>query len=235
MGAIDPAVRFDCESMTITDINVGIREAAKRGAATVSIERPAGRHNLGVAITDPIELLYMGDVGNFAASLSDGIRAEIFGNAGWAVGENLMSGEIVVHGDAATACAASMRGGTIVVKGGAGARSGIGMKGGTLIVGGDAGYMTGFMMQKGVMIICGDADRALADSMYDGVVYVGGTVAGLGNGADMREATGEEYGEVKALLERYGIEAPASFRTIRPNGSLHNFNKKEFGIWKEIL
>ena len=146
-----------------------------------------------------------------------------------------MNGEIVVEGNAAASCAASMRGGTVVVKGNAGARAGIGLKGGTLIVGGSVGYMTGFMMQKGKMIICGDAGKAIGDSMYDGVIYVGGKIAELGNGTEIVEMSEEEYLSVKQTLTVYRMDAPPSFKKIVCNGSLHNFNKKEFGVWKEIL
>lgn len=235
MGAVKENLIIDCSKLSVTEINQSIRKAAKEGKAEVQIVNPLARHNLGVAITDPAHLVYRGDVGNFAVSLSDQVTAEIHGNAGWAVGENLMAGEIVVHGNAASACAASMRGGTVVVKGSAGARSGIGLKGGTLIIGGSAGYMTGFMMQKGTMIICGDAGRAIGDSMYDGVIYVGGAIAELGNGTEIADIPAGEYQRIEELLARYEIKAPPSFKKIRPNGMLHNFNKKEFGVWKEVL
>lgn len=235
MGVVKESLVIDCAKSSVTEINQAIRKAVKEGKAEVQIVNPLARHNLGVAVTDPVHLVYQGDVGNFAVSLSDKVTAEIRGSAGWAVGENLMSGEIVVHGNAATACAASMRSGTVVVKGNAGARSGIGLKGGTLVIGGNTGYMTGFMMQKGRMIICGDAGRAIGDSMYDGVIYVGGVISELGNGTEVVETPAEEYEIIKEMLAGYGIEAPSSFKKILPNGMLHNFNKKEFGVWKEIL
>ncbi len=235
MGAVKESLVIDCAKCSVTEINQSIRKAAKEGKTEVQIVNPLARHNLGVAVTDPVHLVYQGDVGNFAVSLCDKVTAEIRGNAGWAVGENLMSGEIVVHGNAASACAASMRGGTVVVKGSAGARSGLGLKGGILIIGGSAGYMTGFMMQKGTMIICGDAGRAIGDSMYDGVIYVGGAIAEPGNGTEIADTPAEEYERIEELLARYGIEAPSSFKKIHSNGMLHNFNKKEFGVWKEIL
>lgn len=235
MESIREAVVIDCEQTELTTINSMIRQAAKNGVKEVVIKNPRARHNLGVRITDPIHLEYQGDVGYYAVSLSDHVTAKVHGNAGWAIGENLMSGEIVVEGNVASACAASMRGGTVVVKGSAGARAGIGLKGGTLVVGGNVGYMTGFMMQKGKMIICGDAGKAVGDSMYDGVIYVGGTVAELGNGTEIVEMSDEEYMSIKEMLETYGMTAPSAFKKIVCNGLLHNFNKKEFGVWKEIL
>lgn len=235
MGAVKEKLVLDCESMSITAINQAIRKAAQDGVSQVEILNPLARHNLGVAITDPVHLVYKGDVGYYTVSLCDGVTALIEGNAGWAIGENLQSGEVVVTGNASTACAPSMRGGRVVVKGDVGPRTGIGMKGGELIVGGNVGYMTGFMMQKGRMIICGNTGRALGDSMYDGVIYVGGEIGEQGNGTKIEGASDEEYQELKALVEQYGIVAPPSFKKITCDGSLHNFNKKEFGVWKEIL
>ncbi|MED1443464.1 hypothetical protein P4U24_17085 [Aeribacillus composti] len=235
MESVKESIVIDCKSETVTSINQMIREFAKNNIKEVIIENPLARHNLGVCITDPIHLIYNGDVGYYAVSLCDKVTATIKGNCGWAVGENLMSGEIVVNGNAASSCAASLRGGIVVVKGEAGARAGISMKGGTLIIGGNTGYMTGFMMQKGKMIICGDAGKALGDSMYDGVIYVGGKIAELGNGTKVEEVSEEEKDEIKSLLDFYQIELPPSFQKIVPNGLLHHFNKKEFRVWKEIL
>lgn len=235
MESIKNGMLIDCDQITITAANQMIRKAAQENSKEAVLENPRSRHNLGVGITDPINLTFNGDVGYYAVSLCDHVKALIRGNAGWAVGENLMNGEIIVEGNAASSCAASLRGGTVVVKGDAGARAGIGMKGGTLIIGGSSGYMTGFMMQKGKMIICGDADKAIGDSMYDGAIFVGGSIAESGNGTKVMEVTETEYQEIKNLLDSYGIQAPPSFRKIVPNGMLHNFNKKEFRIWKEIL
>ncbi|WP_209124940.1 hypothetical protein [Alkalihalobacillus sp. BA299] len=235
MESIKTNMVIDCAETPLTLLNQTIRKAADEKIEKVTINNPKAKHNLGVRITRPIHIEYNGDVGYYALSLCDHITAKVNGNAGWAIGENLMSGEIIVEGNTASACAASMRGGTIVVKGSVGARAGIGLKGGTLIVGGGVGYMTGFMMQKGTMIICGDAGKALGDSMYDGVIYVGGEIAELGNGTEIVELPPQEYESIKQTLDSYGITSPPSFKKIVCNGMLHNFNKKEFGVWKEIL
>ena len=87
-------------------------------------------------------------MGYYAASLMDGPEVTINGNAGWALGENQMSGKIVISKDAGASVASSIRGGEIFVGGNAGARAGISMKGGSLLIRGNAGFMAGFMMQK---------------------------------------------------------------------------------------
>ncbi len=226
---------LDCAGKSTTEINRFLRAAARDGVAEVEIVNPDARHNLGVCITDPVRLIYRGDVGYYAVSICDHVTAEIHGGAGWGVGENLIDGEVVVHGNAASAAASSLRGGTVVVKGSVGPRSGIGIKGGQLIVGGDAGYMTGFMMQKGRIVICGNAHKALGDSIYAGAIYVGGAIGELGNGLEQRDmATGEED-EIAETLDRFGVGAPSSFKKLVCDGTLHHFKKEDFEIWKEIL
>ena len=110
-----------------------------------------------------VRIVIDGPVGYYCGGMSDGVRLEIHGSAGWGAAECLLSGSVVIDGNAGNGAAASIRGGTVVVKGDAAARAGIAMKGGLLVIGGDTGYMTGFMMQRGRIIVCGNAavSRAL--------------------------------------------------------------------------
>ena len=113
----------------------------------------------------------------------------ISGRVGWACGENMMSGTILIEKNAGSQFGAAIRGGDLVCKGEVGSRTGIDMKGGTIIVGGDTGAFTGFMMQRGRMVICGNAGKNLGDSMYDGTIYLGGEPASLGVDAVWAEMT----------------------------------------------
>ena len=88
-----------------------------------------------------------------SGGLCDGPEVQINGRVGWALGENMVSGSIVVEGPAGSLTGAALRGGDIVVKGNVGARTGIDQKGGTIITLGKAGINTGFMMQRGRQII----------------------------------------------------------------------------------
>jgi len=191
---------LDCNRLSVRELNTALCQAARDGVKVAELINPMARHNLGVAITDPIHLVYRGDVGYYAVSLSDQVTAEIHGSAGWGIGDNLIRGEIVVHGNAATAAAPSLRGGTVVVMGSVGPRSAIGLKAGQLVVGGDAGYMTGFFMQKGRLIICGDTGDALGDSMYQGAIYVGGRIQAIGSGCRFADIASAERDELYATL-----------------------------------
>jgi glutamate synthase domain-containing protein 3 len=164
--------------------------------------------------------------------MSDGVRIEVHGSAGWGLAECLMSGSVIVDGNAGNGAAASIRGGTVVVRGDAAARAGIAMKGGMLVIGGSSGYMTGFMMQRGTIVVCGAAGEAVADSMYEGVIYVGGEIAALGNDAVVSEAAPEELTQIGEILARYGLSAPDAFRKIVSGRKLWNYDKKELEAWK---
>jgi methylamine---glutamate N-methyltransferase subunit B len=221
--------------LSVRQINQEIRRHIGAGALEILVRNPGARHNLAVAILQDVRIVIDGPVGYYCGGLSDGVRLEVRGGAGWGLAECLMSGTVTVDGNAGNGAAASIRGGTVVVRGDAGARAGIAMKGGRLVIGGSAGYMTGFMMQRGTIIICGDAADAVADSMYEGVVYVGGAIVAPGNDAVVSEATTEELGEIRTLLAEYDIKGPGAFRKIVAGRKLWNYDKKERDLWKAAL
>ena len=153
----------DCDDLSVRQINETIHRAVADGEREVHLQRPGARHNLAVAVLHDVRIVIDGPVGYYCGGMSDGVRLEIHGSAGWGAAECLLSGSVVIDGNAGNGAAASIRGGTVVVKGDAAARAGIAMKGGLLVIGGDTGYMTGFMMQRGRIIVCGNAavSRAL--------------------------------------------------------------------------
>jgi glutamate synthase domain-containing protein 3 len=228
--------QIDCAGRSTREINQEIRRLIQSGEREIRVRRPEARHNLGVAILQPAALTFEGSVGYYCAGMIDGPTVEIHGNAGWGVGEGMMSGTVIVGQNAGNSAAASIRGGTVVVRGSAGARAGIAMKGGLLIIQGHCGYMAGFMMQKGTIIICGDAAEALGDSMYEGRIFIGGHVAELGNDAVTQEPTAEDRDFLAANLARHGITGDAQrFRKIVAGRRLWRFDKKEFATWREAL
>ncbi len=224
-----------CAGKTTRQINQELRDAIAAGHTEVRLLEPDARHNLAVALLQPVRLVFDGSVGYYCGGMIDGANIEIRGSAGWGTAESMMNGTVVIDGNAGSGVAASIRGGTVVVKGDAAARAGVSMKGGTLLIGGSCGYMAGFMMQKGRIVICGNAGEALADSMYEGVVFVGGNIAALGNDAVIEEPTGEDQHWLQELLETYKVSAPTAFKKIVSGRKLWNFDKKELDIWKAAL
>ena len=229
-------VTVDCEGRTIREVNRAIRDAVAGGERCLHITHSDARHNLAVALLQPVEIMIDGSVGYYCGGMGDGPRIDIAGSAGWGLAECIMNGTVVCRGSAGNGAAASIRGGTVVVHGNAAARAGISLKGGTVLIGGNTGYMTGFMMQKGTIVICGDAAEGLGDSMYAGEIYVGGRIAGLGNDAVEREMTDADRARLSELLAAHDLPGAADrFAKICSGGKLHNFNKHEFEMWRAAL
>ena len=225
MASVAQSTVIDCAALDTREIN----RLSKGAEGEVLVRNPAARHCLGVGILKPLRVVFDGPVGWYCATMGDGLDAEIRGNCGWSVGQNLMSGSITVRGHAGSSAGATIRGGTVTIEGNAGARTGISMKGGTLVVGGNVGYMSGFMMQTGVLVACGDAAGGIGDSMYEGTIFVGGRIASLGADAVEGELTDED----RELLAPY---APArSWTKLVAGRKLWNFSKKEFEVWKVAL
>jgi len=225
----------DCEGKTTREINREIRRLIEAGEREITVLNPRARHNLAVAILQPVEIVIEGSAGYYCAGMIDGPRVEVRGSAGWGVAECMMAGTVIVDGNAGNGAAASMRGGTVVIRGDAAARAGISMKGGCLIIQGNAGYMTGFMAQKGTILVLGDADEALADSMYEAEVFVAGRIAELGNDAVVHEPTPADMTILGAALGRFGLPVPGSLKKVVAGRKLWNFDKKDFELWKQAL
>jgi glutamate synthase domain-containing protein 3 len=226
---------LSCQDLPTREVNRRLRAALADGHTDVCVLEPGARHNLAVALLQPVSVVFEGSVGYYCAGMMDGARVEVRGSAGWGAGESMMSGTLVIDGNAGSGVAASIRGGTVVVRGDAAVRAGVSMKGGTLLIGGSCGPMAGFMMQKGRVVICGAAGAALADSMYEGEVFVGGEIASLGNDAVTLEPTPEENGWLKDLLETWRLPALARFRKVVAGRKLWNFDRKEIALWKAAL
>jgi methylamine---glutamate N-methyltransferase subunit B len=226
---------IDCRGKSPREINRLVREAISAGKREIRVLHPEARHNLAVALLQPMRVVFDGSVGYYCGGMMDGAELEIKGSAGWGAAESMMNGTVIIDGNAGSGVAASIRGGTVVVRGDAAARAGVSMKGGTLLIGGNCGYMAGFMMQKGRIVICGDAGDALADSMYEGVVFVGGKIEALGNDAVIEEPSSEDQTGLQDLLAKYKVPAPGKFKKVVSGRKLWNFDRKELEIWKAAL
>jgi len=226
---------IDCHGKTTREINRAIRQAIAAGEREIRILHPDARHNLGVALLEPVRIVYEGSVGYYCAGMIDGAQVEIRGSAGWGTAESMLNGTVLIDGNAGSGVAASIRGGTVVVRGDAAARAGVSMKGGTLLIGANCGYMAGFMMQKGKIVICGDAGDALADSMYEGIVFVGGKIASLGNDTVVEEPTSEDESWLATLLHQYNLRGPNRFKKVVSGRKLWNFDKKDLEVWRAAL
>lgn len=227
-----------CGARATREINAEIRQAIAAGEREIIVKDPGARHNLGVAVLEPVRIRFAGSVGYYCAGLIDGPRIEIDASAGWGLAESMMSGEVVVRGSTGNGAAAAIRGGTVVIHGDAAARLGVSMKGGTVLVAGSCGYMAGFMGQKGRLVVCGDAGDAFADSLYETVCFVGGRIEGLGTDAVVEEPSGEDATWLDSTLAQYlpGASRRATdFKKVVAGRKLWNFDKREWKVWQEAL
>ena len=231
-----------CDDQSTRHINLLIKRLINQGETELLVKKSKARHNLGVAILQPVDITFDGSVGYYCAGMIDGPTVKVKGSAGWGLAESMMSGTVIVEGCVGNGAAASIRGGTVVIHNDAAARLGVSMKGGLVLVAGNCGYMAGFMAQKGTIIVCGDTGEAFADSMYESVCFVGGEIAELGNDAVIEEPTEEDLRFLTHTLSHHLPQKSRhlsndihKYKKIVAGRKLWNFNKKEREIWREAL
>jgi glutamate synthase domain-containing protein 2/formylmethanofuran dehydrogenase subunit C len=206
-------VTIDLSHTSITDANQQIRDWARDGQ-DVEIINPDARHNIGVGLVDPITVRIKGSAGYFCGGLSDSAHYEIEHNAGWAVGDNIYQGSVVVGGNAGAIAGVAIRGAEIVVRGNMGSRAGQVMKAGTLCCGGNAAFMAGYMMYGGRIIILGDAAEKVGQDMSAGEIFVGGKIKSLGNDTMIVDMEPHERDEIMEFLERYKLNYDGDFTKV---------------------
>jgi methylamine---glutamate N-methyltransferase subunit B len=231
----EPAVEvIDLARTPLRELNARLHAAAhetERAPGRWRVDNPGGRHAIAVGLDAPFDVDVMGHVGYYCAGMNQQAAVRVHGNCGVGVAENMMSGSVVVEGNASQSAGATGRGGLLVIHGDASSRCGISMKGIDIAVRGSVGHMSAFMAQKGRLLVCGDAGEALGDSIYEARLYVRGTVAGVGADCVEKEVREEHRAEVRALLERAGIEDadPAEFRRYGSARELYNFKVDDAG------
>jgi methylamine---glutamate N-methyltransferase subunit B len=194
---------------------------------------PNGAHAVASGLDAEIEVEIEGHVGYYCAGMNKLASVRVRGNAGTGVAENMMSGTVVVEGSASQSAGATGRGGLLVIHGDAAARCGISMKGIDIVVAGSVGHMSAFMAQTGCLVVCGDAGEALGDSIYEAHLYVAGDVTSLGADCVEKELRDEHVVELRALLERAGLDDvnPAEFRRYGSARRLYNFHVDNAGAY----
>ena len=206
-------VTIDLSKSSITEANARIRACGQQGQ-DVEVINPDARHNIGVGLVDPITVHIKGSAGYFCGGLSDGAHYEIEHNAGWAVGDNIYSGSVVVGGNAGAIAGVAIRGAEIVIRGNMGSRAGQVMKAGTLCCGGNAAFMAGYMMYGGRIIILGDAAEKVGQDMSAGEIFVGGKIKSLGADTMIVDTEPGEHEDIIAFLHRYGMTFDGEFTKI---------------------
>ncbi|MCP3690209.1 MAG: glutamate synthase [Gammaproteobacteria bacterium] len=219
-------VTLDLSQLDITQANEKIRQCGREGS-DVEIVNPDARHNIGVGLVDPITVRVKGSAGYFCGGLSDGAHYEIDNNVGWAVGDNIYNGSIVVGGNAGAIAGVAIRGAEIVIRGNMGSRAGQVMKAGTLCCGGNAAFMVGYMMYGGRIIVLGDVAEKVGQDMSAGEIFVGGKIESLGNDAEIVDMARGDLDSINVFLERYGMSFDGTFTKISSAGKKLRYGNSE--------
>ena len=217
----------DLAARPLRELNRALHQIADAGEdATWEVRNPKGSHAVAAGVDKRIAINVLGNVGYYCGGMNDGAEITIHGSSGPGVGENMMSGKIVVKGDASQYAGATGQGGLLVIEGNASSRCGISMKGIDIVVHGNIGHMSAFMAQSGSLVVLGDAGDALGDSIYEARLYVRGKVKSLGADCIEKAMREEHVAQLMDLLARAGVSGvgPEEFRRYGSARTLYNFN-----------
>ena len=206
-------VKVDLAKIPVRRANELIREHGEAGDS-IEVVNPDARHHIGVGLTSPITVNVHGSAGYFCAGLTDGPRFEVDNNVGWGLADNMLQGSVVVQGNAGAIAGVAIRGAEVIIHGNMGSRAGQVMKEGTLLCAGNANFMAGYMMYGGRIVIIGNSGERVGEDMTGGSIYVGGKVQNLGSDAEFTDIPADELDDIMAILDRYKLVAPKSFKKI---------------------
>ncbi|MGV9709522.1 protein glxC [Gordonia sp. NPDC003424] len=219
---------FDLATTPLREVNAALHQGFSDAGVTgeITIDNPAGAHNVAVGLNAPIKVTVNGHVGYYAAGMNQQAEVVIEGNAGTGVAENMMSGTVVVKGNASQSAGATAHGGLLVIEGDAAARCGISMKGVDIVVGGNVGHNSAFMAQAGRLVIRGDVGDGLGDSIYETRIYVRGTVKSLGADCIAKPMRDEHLEELAGLLKAAGFkdDDPKAYTRYGSARELYHFH-----------
>ena len=204
---------IDLGTIPVREANELIRKYGDDGEDIVVVN-PDARHHIGVGLTAPIQIRIRGSAGYFCAGLTDGPRFEVDNNVGWGLADNMLQGSVVVQGNAGAIAGVAIRGAEVIIHGNMGSRAGQVMKEGTLLCAGNANFMAGYMMYGGRIVIIGNSGERVGEDMTGGSIYVGGKVQDLGSDAEFTDLPADELDDIMAILDRYKLVAPKSFKKI---------------------
>ena len=161
------------------------------------------------------EVVVQGNAGDYLGVLNAGATVRVTRNAGRYVADNMTAGTVIVEGSAEYGAGQYCYGGTLVVRGDAGDFTSTMNKGATIVVVGNVGREVGTYMLKGDLIVVGNAGDNFANYLIRGNVYIAGEWTTLGHNARVEAPTAEDASKLRALFEKYEIEAiPTAFKKI---------------------
>ena len=89
-------VILSCADLSTREINTAL--AALPDGACARVLEPRGRHNLAVGLSNRVRVDIEGNAGYYIGGLGQGPDVVVSGFVGWSVGENLQAGSVRVRG-----------------------------------------------------------------------------------------------------------------------------------------
>ena len=111
---MEPVI-LSCAELSTRDINDAL--ATLPDGASARVLEPRGRHNLAVGLSNRVRIDIEGNAGYYIGGLGQGPDVVVSGFVGWSVGENLMAGSVRVKGNASECAGASSHGGPFIPRG----------------------------------------------------------------------------------------------------------------------
>lgn len=147
----------DAKGMYFDDLNERLRNLEDDN---ITVENVNGQRYIGAGADDGVKIEIIGTAGNALGAYLNGAEIDVFGNAQDAAGDTMNAGLIVIRGRAGDGCGYAMRGGAIYVKDDIGYRAGIHMKEykdkkPVIVAGGGAGSFLGEYQAGGIIIVLG--------------------------------------------------------------------------------
>src|ERR1051325_7521167 len=92
---------FDLSEHSLRELNQALHKLTPGSNETAwEVLNPKGSHSVAVGVDQPVSIDVRGSVGYYCAGMNDGAAITVHGSAGPGVGENMMSGSIVINGGA---------------------------------------------------------------------------------------------------------------------------------------
>jgi formylmethanofuran dehydrogenase subunit C len=206
MGEQTTPTKIDLSKKSIDGCTEEIATAC-RGAEAVTIVGAQGHHAIGAGIESVQRWRIEGSLGDYCLLSFGGQDSEVTGDVGYAFGQGMESGQLVVRGHAGAYLASLATRGLLAVYGSAGERCGAGLLGGELMVRGDVGKECGYRMRSGTIIVGGSAGPLLGAEMRGGTIYVRGEVDSLAPGVLEYRLKEADHIRIGLMLLKSGVKA----------------------------
>jgi len=116
------------KAITPVEINRAIRKQSRK-SKVIKIGGLSGQDSIAVGMDEELELMVIGEAGDFLGALNEKAVITMEGKAGNYVGDCMRGGGIIVNGEVGNGAGAYLSGGIVVIRGNAGNGAGVANRG----------------------------------------------------------------------------------------------------------